>query len=205
MLSITKNLQAAGLRPRYHGNGFTQLYLSPSFRLHAWHPDLPVDEDNNATIHDHIWDMTSEVLRGKLGHRTFNLHRTGQITHDVYWINQPAVREETGDVFTRAFSAVPVETGEYEIAQGSAYAFAAGQFHESYAVDPLTVTLMQKGPDLLSPGPRLLAPFDEEPFQAFGPGTQPAPEALWKIIDDALALLDRPTIRQIEAIVRQAR
>jgi hypothetical protein len=175
----------ANLVPRYHGNGFAQLYLNDQHRLHVWHPLLPMPPENNAQIHDHIWDLASQVLVGQLGHITYDLNPE-ESSHDMYEINQPAVRENENDVFKFLNTAAPQATGNYMMNTGSIYHFRHGLFHQTTVADGiLTASLIRKGPDILD-SPRLLVPSGETPFQAFGEGVSPPEADLWEAIKEAL-------------------
>lgn len=78
--------------PRVHPNGFIQLNLDESHdrRLHIWHPEVPSQGIN--TIHDHVFDMDSEVVVGEMVNKTyawcsnyahdqFNTHRLWRVDY----------------------------------------------------------------------------------------------------------------------------
>lgn len=188
-VSIGDHFKEAGLLPRFHGNGFTQLYLDHSHRLHVWHPLLPMPEENNATVHDHMWDMASQVLVGQVGHLTYDVQAVdGETQYDMYSINQPeAPRQAHNDVvFTFMSGATVQSTGHYMMQTGSIYHFKAGYFHESVAnPGQLSATLLRKNKDILE-YPRLIVPTGEAPYQAFGVGTQPPEADMWEAIKEAL-------------------
>lgn len=57
-----------GRRPRLHPNGFIQLDLTKdgSVRFHVW-PAVPIPaQKTRHTIHDHVFDMQSTILAGKM-------------------------------------------------------------------------------------------------------------------------------------------
>ena len=79
---ILSRLRKRGFQPRFHGNGFIQLYLNDAKtkRLHVWHPDHAPQRDHNAQIHDHRFEMTSNVLVGKLRHITYDAHAVDSLS-----------------------------------------------------------------------------------------------------------------------------
>src|SRR5512146_542220 len=59
--------------PRVHGNGFIQLDITPTVRLHLW-GDARIPRQRVATtIHDHAFGFTSRVVLGSLNHRVVHL------------------------------------------------------------------------------------------------------------------------------------
>ena len=181
-----QHFQDANLVPRYHGNGFVQLYLNDDHRLHVWHPLLPVSEENNSRIHDHMWDMASQVLLGQLGHITYALDFEDS-SHDMYAINQPEARRQSDNdvVFTFQDTVAARATGNYLMNTGSIYHFQHGLFHQSVVADGvLAASLLRKGPDILE-YPRMLVASGEEPFQAFGKGVAPPEADLWEALREA--------------------
>jgi hypothetical protein len=50
-----------------HGLGFLVVQLTPTLRMHVWHPDLPRRRDWRYTkVHNHRFSFESEILVGKL-------------------------------------------------------------------------------------------------------------------------------------------
>ena len=66
-MSFTDQLRALGRKPRVHPNGFIQLDLNDAGtrRLHVWRDDIPRQEQASP-IHDHIFDMMSTIIKGRL-------------------------------------------------------------------------------------------------------------------------------------------
>jgi hypothetical protein len=181
--------------PRFHGNGFVQLPLGGSRRLHVWHPSLPPIEGHNATIHNHVWDMQSRVLLGCLTHRTYDVVRdyySLRCTHDLYQLGEHRPDVPVG-LCTVALR------DEYHMSAGSVYVFGAGRFHESDS-EGLTATLMEKRPGtayLRSERPLVVCPRDEPPVDAFAPDYQPSEYVMWDAIGEALDLMGPESLQQV--------
>lgn len=53
--SVIAELQATEAKPRVHPNGFIQLDISETDRLHVWHPSLPYRQKTFSPVHNHIF------------------------------------------------------------------------------------------------------------------------------------------------------
>lgn len=171
-------------KPRYHGNGFVQIYLTKSHRLHVWHPDLVKPVEHNAQIHNHRYDMSSEVLHGCLSHTLYHVS-DDRPSHNApnsmssWMINGYGNFEMVADVFCN-------EIGTCEMVKRSKYTFRTPYFHTSNAQE-FTVTLFKIG-EAKYPHPIVLAPRGEQPYDAFAEGIAPSEEDLWRAIRDAYRL-----------------
>ena len=161
--------------PRFHGNGFVQLYLTSTTRLHVFHPSLP-PKVHNSLIHDHRWDMYSHVLLGRLTHSTYHLTPMGHMA--VYEAPEASKAHELvqkGSYYNTE------HTGNNVFAAGSEYWLPRHQFHASEA-SVLTMTFIEKSNQSKRPC-RILAPNNETPDHAFG---YTIPEtAMWSAIEEA--------------------
>ncbi len=169
-----------GVEPRFHGNGFVQLYLSNRDRLHVFHPDLLPTRVSNARIHDHRWDMFSHVLLGCIQHTTYDISPCP--------VGKWAVNEAPGAsnkdhplMQLPGFQYALVMTGDHWLVVGSRYKFPKRQFHES-AADRLTMTLIHKSDDDGLPA-RIISRAGETPDHAFA--TQPDTKLMWDAIREA--------------------
>ena len=178
--------------PRFHGNGFIQLYLNKRTRLHIWTPELPPIRNHNATIHTHRYDMASEVLEGVLKHTTYRIRRA----HPGRAISEPATcrivnltgasdaegRKELGVMDTSLYRHNIHH--EYWLAAGSKYTFKGELFHTSdNGHDKLTATMFRKiGEDTPDFAQILVELGAGQPTHAFDPKTQPSQVTMRKII-----------------------
>lgn len=177
-------------KPRFHGNGFTQLYITPNTRLHVWHPDLPPLPDNNARIHDHIWNLTSRVLHGSIFNVLVHAFPSKEPDKFQAWkIDQARVRAGEDDAFTKDGYFSFAGLGVQEFQAGAIYNVLPRVFHNSVVnKKEIVATLMHKGPD--GPySPRVLCRTGETPFQAFGTGTQPPEETLYAVLEEAVSAM----------------
>lgn len=161
--------------PRFHGNGFIQLYLSSTTRLHVFHPSFP-PKVTNSLIHDHRWDMHSHVLLGQLTHSTYKLTPMGFMSvYEAPEASKAHSLERKGSNYNTLF------TGRNTFAAGSEYWLPQHEFHTSEASE-LTMTFIEKSNQSRYPC-RIVAPTNETPDHAFG-YTIP-PSAMWSAIEEA--------------------
>lgn len=175
-------LKASEWQPRYHGNGFVQLYVTKEHRLHIWTPTLPKFRDHNADIHNHRYNAYSEVLVGCLKHVTYAVE-PAEFGQDMLW----EVRSPDGALHSMQRVRVRL-TGEYHLAAGSRYLFNQPEFHTSDIMPkrPLvTVTLFHIGEKAFE-HPQVVAPYGREPTNAFEPSLAPPVEELWRVIENVL-------------------
>lgn len=183
--------------PRFHGNGFVQLELAPNTRLHIWSPKLPPIPGHTATIHDHVWDMYSQVLLGTLIHRHWELtgDAKGCKPVDVYSVGvegKPGVGQHIGPDFA-------AKTGVYEMAAGSSYNFYSQNFHET-VVSPheWVVTIMRKGsPYVPGARPRIVCARGAVPTDAFDKQHAPTEQRMWDVIAEALTMLSASALTMV--------
>ncbi len=149
------------LEPRFHGNGFIQVYLNDVTRLHIWSPEFPATRVQNAQIHDHRFYLRSKVLLGELKH---TVHRIA-----TPHFNQPEMKGQDSPFYKhglwqqgakRSDKSTPLEkigicsivdSMTFRYRAGTNYGFGGpGQFHETHPADgQLTVTVMTK---VIEPG-----------------------------------------------------
>lgn len=189
-------------KPRFHGNGFIQLYITNRTRLHIWTPELEPIRDHNATIHTHRYDMESTVLEGVLKHTTFDVidaHPRALPTCQIVNLTGASeVRSAPGE-FDPATYRHNVRH-EYWFTAGSRYTFKEGLFHDSEnGHDGLTATVFTKvgedAPDFakilmvgehVQRGAISTTVFPSQPTHAFDPATQPPQEKMWDIINSVV-------------------
>lgn len=187
-------------RPRVHGNGFIQLDLTPTKRLHIWgHPDIP-KQVSSTQVHNHQFDFTSRVITGKMINRMYTWDLLPEImdvrddaaylhlhlaTHQIY---RAVVRDREDTVLqpTGEYGVLRVDHDE-SFTAGHSYTMQRGDLHESIPVG-LTATIIDKtGPTLSQGGPQpnVYVPISVLPdneFNRYGI----AQETLWRIIADVL-------------------
>lgn len=180
---IFNRLLNSGKTPRYHGNGFAQLYLTAKQRLHVWSPKLAKLDNHNAQIHNHRYDATSIVLAGCLQHVVYQTldipegrARAG-IDYTVWGVTS------NGELHGRGWCEARI-IGGHQMVAGSHYSFNHPYFHTSDA-SVFTVTLFSIGEDKY-PEPWVLAPYGQRPTDAFDKSRAPSPELLWEVIANAV-------------------
>lgn len=188
--------RASGAPWRVHGNGFLQIPLTNDQRVHVWDKDyfnpLP---DNNATIHDHVWDFDSTVLAGSLTHIQWKfLQDKSQrhlAIHSVGAADQPGMGKRLACVELKSVEVYIIHAGE-------SYSFKAGEFH-STPENNRCVTIMQKRETSLTQAlarPRVVCPINADPTDAFG-FEQNSQESLRLILWTALSRYSTPQIEEL--------
>lgn len=194
---LMRQAKDEGRRPRVHQNGFIQLDLAPASdstrghsgafrRLHVFPWPLLEAQKTDSPIHDHVFDMWSEVLLGGLGQTIYNvdLEHTGEPTHEIYIPHYEKASEST-----LAPTGVLVHASERSVfaygpdRQYSHYEQYAHTFHEtswsSLSMSVMTKMSVHDGYDC-----RVLVPIDEKPDNDFKRDSHPE-SMLWDIIDQA--------------------
>lgn len=177
---LREHCDAAGYAPRFHGTGFTQLYISNASRLHVWHPDLEGWVVNGA-IHDHSWHMQSRVLLGMVRHFVY---RHQPYLDGAMALYQPGQGKDAPLQKIVWSECQMAPTGRNFFAAGSSYEFPPRQFHQSGAFG-ISATLITKSRGDGNP-PRIAARQDEAPDHAFD--RQPSQREMWGVIEEAFSL-----------------
>ncbi len=177
-----------GRKPRVHPNGFLQLDLEPDTtstgrhiakrRLHIFDDRLPRQSVRTA-IHDHIFDMSSFVVKGTVLNDTYIAVPDEEGDLEIYQA-QEAKCTETNLVPTGRRVSLKLKHTEY-VYMGESYEFPALSFHDSRH-EGVAVTIMRKGLSHAST-PRVLVPVDAEPDNNFSREDQDI-DALWWLIEE---------------------
>lgn len=148
--------------PVIHPNGFIQLWMHDGRRMHFWHPEIP-RQKVASPIHDHIFDMWSEVLLGRLVHTEVETILDSDGYYNV-WVVRSTRDSET--VLENTGRRVRAEYKPSQILMaGDHYAFPAESFHVTRDSNPC-VSIITKGKTY--PGsPRVLVPYGTEPDNEF--------------------------------------
>lgn len=180
--------EAAQGEPRLHPNGFIQLDLKSGSRLHVW-PAQPIPAQKTShPVHDHVFEMESEVLKGTLENRTYKwVHCAWQddASHELYEI----VRLRGEDTILKSLwprmssGLIRLEMTEM-VSEGEMYGLGAGILHESVPHGTV-VTLMRKL-KVFGGNPRVAVPVTVQPDNDFR-RDQVDPAVLWELIDEAAA------------------
>lgn len=194
-----------GSKPRVHGNGFIQLDVNDGQRLHFWgHPEIP--RQTVATpIHDHVFDLISEIYIGRLYSISYGVeeHLAGEF--EIFQANpgnppqtqawpaqgSPMHPEETllrpiDETRKTCHRATILHAQICGEGHERTYRHPRGVFHESVPAGP-AVSLMTKTYGLADPDhaarPRVLVPRGGEPDNTFRRDAY-SDELLWSIIQD---------------------
>jgi len=171
--------------PRVHGNGFIQVDLTSTRRLHIWgHPDIPAQR-TPTPLHDHTFGFISRVLLGTMTNvkYTFKSNLNGDyVVHKVHvrdredTVLRPV--DERGCLF--------VESVRHWYC-GQSYEMSPGEIHFSQPqglcatiIEKVGLTLSQGGPS-----PRVFVPVGIEPDNTFHRYDLTS-DRLWAIVADVL-------------------
>lgn len=184
---IYDELRESGKVPRVHGNGFLQLDLNEdgSKRLHIWDDALP-RQSTKSSIHDHVFELKSHIICGRLIHVEFQAETVLGKSSDLYNVYK-AERVEGSNNTILGWTGQTVrlnETRRFLFTAGSTYNFPEYELHDSYH-EGFTATIMKK---IDAPGdygrPRVLVPYGQEPDNDFDrEGFDP--EELWPFVKKA--------------------
>lgn len=182
-------LRASGKKPRVHGNGFLQLDLNDAGtkRLHIFSDDLPCQEVATP-IHDHVFDMRSEVIYGTLIHEELATWDAAVGTHRIYRAQQEKGTQNTILVPDKGTVYLQVEQ-KLILGTGSIYTFRAWHLHQTEHKG-FTATLMEKynNPPKGYGRPRVLVPIGQKPDNDFHRDGFDE-EFLWSFVETLCTLL----------------
>lgn len=162
----------------FFGLGFIQIKIDEKSRLHFYHPELPPFVEHP---HNHRYDFTSSVLKGRL--------------HNIIW---KETKDENDDLRIMRFESCTATNtlslsearktrgkivAEFFTSKGSSYFMPKEVFHQARAVEFPTITLLSRGPkeyDFAS----ILEPAD---CQSICPFSKNLPEnELWDLVEDSI-------------------
>ena len=175
------------LKPRWHGNGFIQVYLNPVTRLHIWSPEFPATRVVNAQIHDHRFTFTSKILMGELHNVVYACtpYEKGEhMLSEVYCGGYDKTKEP------KPLHRIVMQRIEPEVYKpGDVYEFGgSGNFHETKC-HGLTVTVMTKTAVDDTVWANVVSRYPEEPDHAFDPDKTPSEEDMLEEVARVTALL----------------
>lgn len=200
--------RASGAQPRVHPNGFIQLDLlvepgeeswadskkqghsGGSRRLHIWNPpgiELP-HQDTDNEIHDHVFDMQSTVVRGRLMQSLYEFRpqspdEMAMPTHETYRA-----------VYDKKSSSRLEPTGEqgwldwvqwFFVSEGMSYWQDAFTLHDTRP-DGLVVTVMEKV-HVHEGNPTIVCEIGHPPDNDFDRASAAPHELLWEAIERSVA------------------
>lgn len=193
MINISE-LKKRGIRPRVHGNGFIQVDLTETTRLHVW-GDKRIPRQNVYTpIHDHVFGFKSTLIVGRLINITYSAHRA---KYGDYRVFEPNMREGEDTILVPTRGRMRIAPTQADLIEqntsNKTYEIDPFIFHETFVTEP-TVTIIEKTGPTQAQGcevkPRVLVRYDQEPDNEFNRYTAD-PELLWRIVERVLKRRDR--------------
>lgn len=179
-------LKSWGTVPRVHPNGFIQIDKpgaeGKKARVHIW-PDAELPKQgSHHPIHDHIFDMQSDVLKGEMTNRLFSWEFTVDPTHELYRARYKTPHDSTL-VPTGKKGRVELAT-QITVPAGSGYWMPAFRLHESFVKVRPTVTFMQATKIYVPNKPVVAVPVDmtvDNKYSRYMMGPE-----LWDIVAEAI-------------------
>ncbi len=184
-----KMVRAMGNKPRVHGNGFVQLDLTKTARLHIW-GDPRIPKQAVATpIHDHVFGFESTIIVGRVISLTY--HVTPR-EHGDFRVYVPEIREGEDTILMPTDVTVNIEPARVATTNWNTalqkYTFSIFEFHEMLIPEPSATIMVKDGPTLAQgamTSPRVLCPVDKVPDNVFN-RYDADEDLLWRIIEDTL-------------------
>lgn len=182
------------LSPRWHGNGFIQVYLNSVTRLHIWSPEFQ-SSVKNARIHDHRFVFRSSVLMGGIRHIEYEWWKTHRDGDYAMWATFCGTGERAREPKLDEFNSqgkVKKLCDETYVA-GQEYTFGHPfRFHDTIPLTTVlpTVTLMTKERRYEGHLARILVPIGETPDHALDPSDAPSELQMRREVSSVLRLLD---------------
>lgn len=172
--------------PRVHPNGFIQLDLTETRRLHVWHPRLPYRQTTYHSVHDHVFGFVSHCYSGRLGHVQYTVVPAARGTHILWQAKQVGPEESVLKARSdRRFSLFQLLTTVVQ--PGQSYGFGPFDYHETLANEPTLTVIDKHGPTIYQGSrrrPSVAVPFGVAPDNGFRRDDVDV-EVLWDLIADA--------------------
>lgn len=175
--------------PRFHGNGFVQVYLSPCRRLHIWHPDLP-PLAHAGGIHDHQFAFKSSILLGEIYQSLYEVTAADEAEHGFYEVfcghgntGGPFQFQRPEPVLLSDCRTRLVESSVF--VRGDAYELGLGKFHETRTLaGRITMTFLEKTEERRDYSPKVVRSHVDGPLgNAFDHAIEK--RRIWTAIKDA--------------------
>lgn len=174
-----------GTEVRMHPYGFLQLSLSEGawrdsgYRLHVWSDELPQMKRPEFQVHDHIYQVRSNVLLGGLRD---NLYIVNEDAQGEYLLFSAAA----GKLVNTKQKVSCTRRRVLYVSAGEQYSVVKGDFHSSESLAPLTATLFQKIDTELSKSPSVVGPAYYEKTELLSDDRTFDQTIAWRVIDKAL-------------------
>ena len=190
---------------RHNGLGLLQGYLHEGStheqRVHVWHESLkrPGIEESGL-LHDHRFNLTSTVLVGALNQVEYDLREDPEgkwQLHSVVPARKALAASGTNDGLVEPLPERYVAyTREVIVREGERYFFPKFNFHGTYKLTELVVTIVNKTEQEEAQA-KILAPYGKKVVHAFA---DPYPEESWKpVLAAAYSILYAKWARWTEA------
>jgi hypothetical protein len=142
------------------------------------------------TIHDHVFGFESTIIVGRLINVIYYVEARDYGDYRVY---VPEIREGEDTILKPTDMYVTPDPIHVDMINWNSssrkYEIMPGEFHESFAPDGPTATVIQKDAPTQAQGakvkPRVLVPVDKEPDNVFN-RYDADEDLLWRIIEDTL-------------------
>lgn len=172
-----EKLRKAHTVVQYFGLGFVQVKLSPTERIHYYHPNLSASIPEESA-HNHRYGFVSNILKGQLIQTMFRESNGDEFqkTQETCMVNEETTLEEI------ALTGL-VKTSEYCLSAGSKYFIDDEQIHKVRA-EGKTVTHIHRPQKALKELADVYTPVSKDLLCPFA--STLSAEELWDIIEDTV-------------------
>lgn len=169
---------------RHSGLGMLQAYVyegtRDEMRVHVWCKELErAGIQESGLLHDHRFDLTSQILFGEIEQVEFSLSVGGNWQlHEVVHARAAAGGKTAPNdgLVTALPGSYSVERRSIALSSRDAYAFPKREFHGTFVKSQYAVTVVTKTNQDKTPA-RILAPYSKPVVHAFA---DPLPESAWR-------------------------
>lgn len=178
-------LLLSDMKWRHHKIGLLQAYVFEAdsgvgmeMRIHVWHPDLCLSDEDSGRTHDHRFRLRSTVLLGAMHDTEVDILELGtgltppndEEVYQMWEIQNARKAAASGEYWANIASKdlYTVRRTPHVYSMGATYTYPPRKFHRS-SVEKLTVTICTKTEQSEEPA-RLLAKVGAVPKHAFDPG-----------------------------------
>jgi hypothetical protein len=178
--------------PRVHGNGFIQLDVHDTLRLHFWgHPEIPRAVPTTP-IHDHVFSFTSEVVMGSIMNINYTIKDNPHGLYAVYKASPVKLGENGWGIEPTGEVCDLVHLDHIVYRAGARYFMPKDVLHETNFQEWAVTAVFKHGPTLAQnpdgAKPRIMVPrcTPLNNYNGFDRNSH-EPNKLWGIIEEIVS------------------
>ena len=166
---------------RHSGLGMLQAYVhegtADELRVHVWCSELERPGiRESGLLHDHRFDLTSQILVGALTQVEYKLTPSEAGTWQLHEVVHARAAAGGNGLVTPLPGRYTAEQRSFVLSAGDAYAYPKQEFHGTFLQTHYAVTVMTKSQQEEVPA-RIMAPYGQPVVHAFA---ETLPRAAWQ-------------------------